>query len=887
MIYLRPSRRIKSAEPSDRIVISDSLLDEYLDRLNILNPDKRAFSLHLEASNGVALSEQGVTATKLSARILTREGVDVTTLVKTLSLAWQIEGKEVGQGLAYTAQAASLKSWHTKVTATTTVARIFEAMGKLDKHAPGVQRVLEEYTIEASIELRRDSILLQRIPTTDLLIDSLKQDRQFLASVKGDKGDSVTLADLSIRWEDDKLTIGGAKSRSLKGQDAPPVRPNLIKKGESLYPNMGQSADNVSVTYKDGVYRITKHAKMWRTITMYTRPLLPQKSTKTRIVSWRVVGASRPELLNEHQIKSKGGRYYTVGNTNHEEQWVRGGVYANPFSGEENNWIDGDWVEFADIKVELVEDGEPLEPTTYLPHIDDLKGDSVTALQVVAELNKTDIFKLSVRDALKLDTDFVARTKGEKGDSVTLADLDIRWDDDKLLIGGAKSESLKGQDAPPIRPNLLRGFMGAEKTTTSAVGSANVHARLGIKPFLEVGKKYVLSADFELLEGSANAVSLGLVTTAGGFIRETKTALNGTKTRASLYINIDDTINLDSIVDVVGYAGEHGKARGNLARYYNIKLEEVTSDSDKASAYLPHPDDLKGAAGKSPTPQEVAGVINTPAWQALLADQTARKVTDSDTHLAKIREGMVTQKELKGYGQELNAVIKRQTDILGMHETLAQWVDVHKMAINSINRDMEQATTNIYNHTIKLKKHDDTLITLVEQDIIKFSYHAATSQEWADYTDREYVGGGHHPDPWGGVGDGYMRTVHNYEIWRSLDRIPSVYIEQSRKTLRTDEYQINGQPHRDLSALIVYSLQDVAPIERNTARHWQLFTSPFVPTVLRYGNKTVMGTESVSGNKVGDYYNLPLDKSCTYDIYCNNDGSGKYKIYIIKNGEYK
>lgn len=455
MIYLRPSRRIKSAELSDRIVISDSLLDEYLDRLISLNADKRPFNLHLEASNGVVLDEQSTTATELSLRVYTHDGVDITSLVKTLSPSWEIEGKEVGQGLSYTAQATRLKSWHTKITVTTTVARILDAMGKLDKLEQGVRRVLEEQEVKTSIELRKDSILLQHIPTTELIRQSLKEDRQFIASVKGDKGDA--------------------------GQDAAPVRPNLIRRGESLYPNMGNAADSVEVTYKEGVYRITKRGKMWRSITMYTRPLLPQKSTKTRLASWRVVGASRPELLNEHQIKSKGGRYYTVGNTNHEEQWVRGGVYANPFSGEENHWIDGDWMEFTDLKVELVEEGEPIEPTAYIPHVADLKGDSVTALQVVAELNKTDIFALSVRDALKQDTSFLASVKGDKGD---------------------------------------RGLRG-----------------------------------------------------------------------------------------------------------------------------------LKGEDGKSPTPQEVAGVINTPDWQALLADQTARKVTASDAHLAKIREGMATHDQLDNVAQ--------------------------------------------------------------------------------------------------------------------------------------------------------------------------------------------------------------------------------------------
>lgn len=346
MIYLRPSRRIKSAESDDRIIISDSLLDEYLDRLISLNADKRPFNLHLEASNGVVLDEQSTTATELSLRVYTHDGVDITSLVKTLSPSWQIEGKEVGQGLSYTAQSAKLKSWHTKITVMTTVARILDAMGKLDKLEQGVRRVLEEQEVKTSIELRKDSILLQHIPTTELIRQSLKEDRQFIASVKGDKGDA-------------------------------------------------------------------------------------------------------------------------------------------------------------------------------------------------------------------------------------------------------------GQDAAPMRPNLLRGLMGAEKLTASALGSANVHTRLGIKPFLELGKRYVLSADFELTEGTANAVSLGLLTTSGTFLSEAKNPLNGTKTRVSLQISLDASANLEEIVDVLGYAGERGKTRGNIAKYYNIKLEEVTSDTDKASAYLPHPDDLKGADGKS------------------------------------------------------------------------------------------------------------------------------------------------------------------------------------------------------------------------------------------------------------------------------------------------
>ena len=189
MIYLRPSRRIKNTESAGNIVISESLLDEHLSHIAYFAGDKRPFVLRIEASNGVVLDEHSTTATELSVRIYTREGVDVTEFTGSLKPSWQIGAEAVGQGLSYTVQASSLKSWHTKIVVTTSAARILDAMGKLQSKTAEEQRLLERLTIDASIEVRRDFVLLQRIPTAELIRDSLKADATFVAATKGDKGE--------------------------------------------------------------------------------------------------------------------------------------------------------------------------------------------------------------------------------------------------------------------------------------------------------------------------------------------------------------------------------------------------------------------------------------------------------------------------------------------------------------------------------------------------------------------------------------------------------------------------------------------------------------------------------------------------------------------------
>ena len=398
MIYLRPSRRIKDTESAGNIVISESLLDEHLSHIAYFAGDKRPFALRIEASNGVVLDEHSTTATELSVRIYTREGVDVTEFIGSLKPSWQIGSEEVEKGLSYTVQASILKNWHTKIIVTTTAARILDAMGKLQSKSPEEQRLLERLTIDASIEVRRDFVLMKRIPTAELIRDTLKNDTEFIRAVTGPQG---VQGPRGIQGPQGAKGAQGDKGEP--GKDATPVHPNLWLSDVKIYPNMGHGADNVHVTYKgDGIYRVTKHDKMYVVVSMYSDKLQEEKTTKTIITSWRVAGASRQELLDEKYLKNKNGRYYIAKNTEHKEVNVRGTLYAHPWRGDENHWIDGDWIEFADVKVELVEDGDILEPTAYIPNIPRL---DYLATSTAQKVTQESIYLSRIRNGMASNQD--------------------------------------------------------------------------------------------------------------------------------------------------------------------------------------------------------------------------------------------------------------------------------------------------------------------------------------------------------------------------------------------------------------------------------------------------------------------------------------------------
>lgn len=376
MIYLRPSRRIKGTESAGNIVISESLLDEHLSHIAYFLGDigdKRPFTLRIEASNGVVLDEHSTTATELSVRIYTSGGVDVTEFVHGLKPSWQISGQEVGKGLSYTVQASSLKSWHTKIVVTTSAARILDAMGKLQSKTAEEQRLLERLTIDASIEVRRDFVLMKRIPTAELISDTLKLDKEFIAATTGKQG--------------------------APGKDAAPIRPNLLK-GYMGYVvniearNSGQNTDNYN-------YRMLVDGKWLEDGKSYVVSadfeLLDGK--KPQNVSLLLYKKEPPHVLSHTKLNggTKGRVSIYIPADVHNAKGIAG--YAG-YAGETR----GVAARYSNIKLEEVQEGETRESTTYLPHTEDLKGEpgkSVTLGEVTA--------------TLKNDTEFIRSVTGPQG----------------------------------------------------------------------------------------------------------------------------------------------------------------------------------------------------------------------------------------------------------------------------------------------------------------------------------------------------------------------------------------------------------------------------------------------------------------------------------------
>ena len=373
MIYLHPSRRIKDTESAGNIVISESLLDEHLSHIAYFAGDKRPFALRIEASNGVVLDEHSTTATELSVRIYTREGVDVTEFVGSLKPLWQIGSEEVGKGLSYTVQVSNLKNWHTKVVVTTSAARILDAMGKLQSKSPEEQRLLERLTIDASIEVRRDFVLLQRIPTVELIRDTLKGDKEFIAATIGKQG--------------------------APGKDAAPIRPNLLRGYIDRVVTLdardnGTSSDNYNYNWlvgpmwlKDGIAYVVSADFEW---TGGEKPngvsLLMYKRDNNHLYS---------HLSLNSRTKARVSIYIPAG--------VHNTVGIAGYAGRAGK-TRGVAAKYSNIKLEEVQEGETQESTTYLPHTEDLKGEpgkSVTLGEVTA--------------TLKNDTEFIRSVTGPQG----------------------------------------------------------------------------------------------------------------------------------------------------------------------------------------------------------------------------------------------------------------------------------------------------------------------------------------------------------------------------------------------------------------------------------------------------------------------------------------
>ena len=487
-----------------------------------------------------------------------------------------------------------------------------------------------------------------------------------------------------------------ARKEELKGENGAGVRENLWRYKSSLFkPNLGVAVDDVACTHNGrGVYRITKGSPAYEFyFSEFTDKLQGEKTSKVWICSFRLLGSSRPEVVDFSKLGEKNGRYYIVCNNAKKESELRGTFKLYPLPNM--TFQEGDWVEFCDYKVEFVEEGEPLEPTAYIPHIDDLRGaDGISPKPIdVAREIDTSVFRGFISDKLANNQAFVKATKGEKGD-----------------------------------------------------------------------------------DGKTPKVALGE----------------------------DRHLYVDGVRQMYSLQGE------------------------------------KGDPGVSPSALAVANEINTASFREGLSDIVVTKVTTNQDNLDKIRRGMVVETK---YNEDRGKIIKRVED--------------------------------------------------VEKEIVPFAFVevGTYSSDWRDYTDNEYVGGGHKPDPLGGGGiDGYIRTVHNYELYRSVQNLPPKYIEQSKKALKDKEYKIGDKFHRDADASIIYDMQDIFSIDVGSARCWEMFTSPYVTSILRYGRNTRMANPNMQGQQKGSganaYWNVYLEKGANYRIFANNNGSGKIVLYVVKNGAY-
>ena len=652
-----------------------------------------------------------------------------------------------------------------------------------------------------------------------------------------------------------------ARKEELKGENGAGVRANLWKNQEyKFYPNNGYSKDNTTCTRKDGgVYRINKGAPLFAYYyTEYTDVLQDERTSKAWICSFRLLGSSRPEVVDLSKLSEKNGRYYIVCNKERKDSEVRGTFKF--FTKNNMQFQDGDWVEFCDYKVELVDEGEPLEPTAYIPHPEDLKGE-------------------------------------------------------------------KGLPSAPIRPNLLKGYMGYVvniEARNRGQNTDNYNYRMLVDgKWLEDGKSYVVSADFELLDGKKpQNVSLLLYKKEPPHVLSHTKLNGGTKGRVSIYI----PAGVHNAKGIAGYAGYAGETRGVAARYSNIKLEEVQEgETRESTTYLPHTDDLKGEPGKSVTLGEVTATLknDTEFIRAVTGPQgvqgprgiqgpqgakgadgkqgdkgePGKSVTLADLNIdwngTKLVVAGKESPSLKGepgaspsalaVANEINTASFRE----GLANTVVSNVTTNQDNLDKIRRGMVVEKT--YNTD---KQKVDKRVGDIEMDIAKFAYVEVStySSEWRDYTGTENAGGTITPDPWGGIGELHIRTTHDYELYRSMQSLPPKYIEQSKKVLRTEEYKVGEKWHRDVSATIVYDAQEIQGVEKGSARCWEIFTSPHVDSLLRYGKNTRMANPNMQGQQHGSganaYWNVYLEKGANYRIFANNDGSGKYRLYVVKNGAY-
>ena len=378
MIYLHPSLGITNA-PSTPPRISDP---SYIDRIyELVGVQKAQFSLVIEASNGTVLDD--IKETRLTAHLFDAEGRELTEHLTALSLYWEEHNEawtEVGRGWSYLVNDTSrfLRLVRVRVSQLD----IMTALGAtIDAET---KKTLAGIMVQQEVKITSSSSIYNRIPSADLIHQQLVNDAKFRELVKGDKGDA--------------------------GKDTAPIRPNLLEgyidRVVTLEArNNGTGSDNYNYDFLVG--------PKWL------------EDGKAYVVSadFEWVSGEKPNGVSLLMYKRDNNHLYSHTELNGRTKarvsiYIAAGVHNTVgiagYAGRAGK-TRGVAARYSNIKLEEVQEGESKESTTYLPHLNDLKGKSVTPQEVVSAIN-TDSFRGSIRDALKGDATFVAATRGEKGE---------------------------------------------------------------------------------------------------------------------------------------------------------------------------------------------------------------------------------------------------------------------------------------------------------------------------------------------------------------------------------------------------------------------------------------------------------------------------------------
>lgn len=353
MIYLHPSLGISNA-PSTPPRITDP---SYIDRIyEFVGVQKAQFSLVIEASNGTVLDD--IKETRLTAHLFDAEGRELTEHLTALSPYWEEHNEawtEVGRGWSYLVNDTSrfLRLLRVRVSQLD----IMTALGAtIDAET---KKTLAGIMVQQEVKITSSSSIYNRIPSADLIHQQLVNDAKFRELVKGDKGDA--------------------------GKDTAPIRPNLLEgfMGQVVdidARNSGQNTDNYN-------YRILIDGKWLEDGKAYIASADFEfvNDKKTQNVSLLIYKKEPPHVLSHTNLNgnTKGRVSIYIPAGVHNAKGIAG--YAG-YAGETR----GVAARYSNIKLEEVQEGETKESTTYLPHINDLKGEpgkSVTPQEVADTIN--------------------------------------------------------------------------------------------------------------------------------------------------------------------------------------------------------------------------------------------------------------------------------------------------------------------------------------------------------------------------------------------------------------------------------------------------------------------------------------------------------------------